>query len=450
MNNKCEMLHETIVRDIYDVVNSVKDFDEIDWLRTGNNTTGSIAKRTSNLILTFPVLVSTSLSIESATIAAKALEKKYATLLQILFSSMQMTDADGLYQYIRKFHNNINLDKLNLGSIMDTVDLIAEESAGVRIFDKDIYNAMKDDIRNLDYHLEETFNETSLDDYTIKKDIHGNAKVILTEAKNKNDKKSKSKSTKSTSTPAVSKTVISNNNAQKNLNVAKDDVEFYKNTLTQNDINKANELLPTTMLVHFVKVEGGVKVKQTGIVGVKAKIYPVDSIELINKLSDKYKESNTLFNFVRATTREISFFKDFLFAINKAKKDAFNVTSSNNPDNAKLFKVLERRATINRFMKVLKKNDASPITSLIISNAEVDYISKYNFIDLNKANIAASIMSKYNLMNITIMDEVLEVAKFLFDDGDNVFETLPYDALQKEAKDNSYKKIVNLMSKIVN
>ena len=447
MNNKCEMLHETIVRDIYDVVNSVKDFDEIDWLRTGNNTTGSIAKRTSNLILTFPVLVSTSLSIESATIAAKALEKKYATLLQILFSSMQMTDADGLYQYIRKFHNNINLDKLNLGSIMDTVDLIAEESAGVRIFDKDIYNAMKDDIRNLDYHLEETFNETSLDDYTIKKDIHGNAKVILTEAKNKNDKKSKSKST---STPAVSKTVISNNNAQKNLNVAKDDVEFYKNTLTQNDINKANELLPTTMLVHFVKVEGGVKVKQTGIVGVKAKIYPVDSMELINKLSDKYKESNTLFNFVRATTREISFFKDFLFAINKAKKDAFNVTSSNNPDNAKLFKVLERRATINRFMKLLKKNDASPITSLIISNAEVDYISKYNFIDLNKANIAASIMSKYNLMNITIMDEVLEVAKFLFDDGDNVFETLPYDALQKEAKDNSYKKIVNLMSKIVN
>lgn len=449
MNNKCEMLHETVVRDIYDVVNSVKDFDEIDWLRTGNNTTGSIAKRTSNLILTFPVLVSTSLSIESATIAAKALEKKYATLLQILFSSMQMTDADGLYQYIRKFHNNINLDKLNLGSIMDTVDLIAEESAGVRIFDKDIYNAMKDDIRNLDYHLEETFNETSLDDYTIKKDIHGNAKVILTEAKKDKNSRLRSRSTPS-STPIASRTVISNNNAQRNLNVTKDDVEFYKNTLTQNDINKANELLPTTMLVHFVKVEGGVKVKQTGIVGVKAKIYPVDSMELINKLSDKYKESNTLFNFVRATTREISFFKDFLFAVDKAKKDAFNVTSSNNPDNAKLFKVLERRATINRFMKVLKKNDASPITSLIISNAEVDYISKYNFIDLNKANTAASIMSKYNLMNITIMDEVLEVAKFLFDDGDNVFETLPYDALQKEAKDNSYKKIVNLMSKIVN
>ena len=62
--------------------------------------------------------------------------------------------------------------------------------------------------------------------------------------------------------------------------------------------------------------------------------------------------------------------------------------------------------------------------------------------------IRDTIMEAYNLMNITIADESLEIAKFLYDDGDGIFEALSFDGLEKESKDSSYKKIVNLMSKI--
>ena len=50
--------------------------------------------------------------------------------------------------------------------------------------------------------------------------------------------------------------------------------------------------------------------------------------------------------------------------------------------------------------------------------------------------------------DIVIADEGLELAKFLYDDGSNMYEILPFDALQKEAKDNSYKKVVNLLNKM--
>jgi hypothetical protein len=117
-------------------------------------------------------------------------------------------------------------------------------------------------------------------------------------------------------------------------------------------------------------------------------------------------------------------------------------------NNAKMFKVLERRAQRNRFSSLLKKNDASPIASLVISQNEVEYLKKYNSIDMEKSYVTRSILESYNLMDIVIADESLEVAKFLFDDGDGIFETMAFDSLEKEAKDSSYKKVVNLMSKL--
>ena len=159
----------------------------------------------------------------------------------------------------------------------------------------------------------------------------------------------------------------------------------------------------------------------------------------------KVKDKNGLFNLVRASTREISFFKDLAFAIDKAKTDAVYMASDSN--NAKMFKVLERRASKNKFSRLIRKNDASPITSLVLSQYEVEYLKQLN-IDMEKSYNTRSVLEGYNLMDIVVADESLEIAKFLFDDGDGVFETLTFDALEKQANDNTYKKVVNLVSKI--
>ena len=56
-------------------------------------------------------------------------------------------------------------------------------------------------------------------------------------------------------------------------------------------------------------------------------------------------------------------------------------------------------------------------------------------------------MEQYNLMCLCIVDEEVEVARFLFD-GDKYFQDYSFNALERETGDANYKKIINLMSKM--
>ena len=453
--NKCQQLHETIVRDIIDVIDNVKNFDEIEWIKSKNNI-GSIAKRASNLILVFPVLCTTSINIQTASIISKAIERKCVSLLQILFSSIQLTSADNMYDYLKQFHTNLDLRSgLTLDDFMNVMDKMVSEGAA-EVTDMELYQAVREDMHNINYYLSTELNPSSINDYHMRKDMYGETRII----KEANDKPfgKYQKTMQSMIDRAVEKTIGKAQTAEER-NKRKDiyyksqevdnQVDYFRYQLSTGEVQKANELMPTTMMVNFTtKGDKGTYHTTTGIIGVKAKLYPVAAIDICNRIASKYKDSNGLFNLVRASTREISFFKDLAFAIDKAKTDAVNMAKESN--NAKMFKVLERRAQLNRFHSLLKKNDASPITSLIISQEEVEYLKKYNSIDMEKSYVTRSILENYNLMDIVIADESLETAKFLFDDGDGIFETLPFDALEKEAKDSSYKKVVNLMSRINN
>ena len=470
--NQCQQLHETIVRDIIDVMDDVKDFDQIEWIRNRNNV-GSIAKRTSNLVLVFPVICSTSISMQTASIITKAIERKCVSLLQILFSSMQLTSVDNMYDYLRQFHTNLDIRSgLTLDDFMTVMDKMANEGA-IQITDMEAYQAVREDMQNINHYLSTELNPTSINDYHIRKDIYGESHIIKEEKFDFEDdfldvikgkispdqyernqkKKEKERKLNDGISRVVNKSVDNalSKRSKDVYNNSKDlgkQLDYFRYQLSTGEVNKANELMPTTMMVNFTTRDekNGTYHTTTGIVGVKAKLYPVDAMDICNRIASKYKDSNSLFNLVRASTREISFFKDLAFAIDKARVDAVNMAKESN--NAKMFKVLERRAQRNRFSSLLKKNDASPITSLVVSQEEVEYLKKYNSVDMEKSYVTRSILENYNLMDIVIADESLEVAKFLFDDGDGVFETLTFDSLEKEAKDSSYKKVVNLMSKI--
>lgn len=473
---RCQQLHETIVRDIIDVMNDVKNFDQVEWLKNKNGV-GSIAKRASNLTLVFPVICSNSLNIQTAYIISKAIERKCVSLLQILFSSVQITSAENMNDYIRQFHSNLNIrNGITLDDFITTMDSLVDEGA-ITVTDVDIYNAVKEDMRNINYHLSEEFNPVSINDYRLRKNPYDESYIVEAKRRknsrrnnrsnnNSSDNTSDNSNNRSSSRTINTDELFSSNqfrnavdgrlrstlnhrtkNALNNAQDPSNEINYFRYQLSTGEVDKANELMPTTMIVNFTtKDDKGGYFTTTGVVGVKAKLYPVDAMDICNRISSKYKDSNTLFNLVRASTREISFFKDLAFAIDKAKIDAVNLSRESN--NARMFKVLERRAARNRFSTLLKKNDASPITSLIMSQDEVEYLKKYNSIDMEKSHVTRSILEKYNLMDIVIADEALEVARFLFDDGDGIYETLPFDALEKEAKDSSYKKIVNLMSRV--
>ena len=56
------MIHETVIRDIIDVISDVKDSDNIAGLFGRKRSFRSIASATSNLTLVFPVICSNNIS----------------------------------------------------------------------------------------------------------------------------------------------------------------------------------------------------------------------------------------------------------------------------------------------------------------------------------------------------------------------------------------------------
>ena len=91
-------------------------------------------------------------------------------------------------------------------------------------------------------------------------------------------------------------------------------------------------------------------------------------------------------------------------------------------------------------------NTAAAITSLVISAEEVNRLSTQYNIDILNVKKAKEIMEAYNFMEIIIVDEALEVAKFLLDNNDGYFQDYSFAALQKETSDTELRKTVNLMA----
>ena len=125
------------------------------------------------------------------------------------------------------------------------------------------------------------------------------------------------------------------------------------------------------------------------------------------------------------------------------------MSNSKRGSSSPLWKILERRSKKSKIRRVLgQANDASAITTLVISQEEVEYLKKTESMNLEEPKVARSIMESYNFMSIVIVDESMEVAKFIYDTGDDVYESLAFSSLEREASDSSTKKIVNLMTKM--
>ena len=224
--------------------------------------------------------------------------------------------------------------------------------------------------------------------------------------------------------------------------------ELIQKRLLDADVKKANEMQPALMIVNYNQLN-----KNTGttigmssfVAGVKSRLIPVESQDIIDRIYAKNKTKVNFKNFIRATTGEISFVKDFLLCINQAKIDAKNASKKGLA--ATMWKTLENRSLKNTFNKIRKAgNDASAITVLVISQETVNALNKYYHIDLSKVRAAKEVMDTYNLMGIIIADDSLEVAKFLYAGNDN-WDQQAYSFLEKEGKDKSYKQVVNLLNK---
>lgn len=430
-NNSPKYFHETIIRDIVDIVSGIKDAKEL-GVANRKRSFKSAASATSNLTLVFPVLISDSLSIESSGIVAKAIERKAASMMQMLFSALCIDSATDAIDYVKKFHTNLDTSRgITVDSLMDALDKFIiepsiDESAVEKVANlKDQIiktSAVEEDAKNnINYTLPDSVSENSLNIYQFNR--NSNVPMVFTEYSPSGDERNFW-------------------DARKNA------AEYGSKQLISTDVKKANELVPTMITIDFVSNDGDIPIGVSDvIIGIKAKLYPMSSLDMINRIKSKNQDRNGFNKFIRATTREISFFKDFLFAIDKAKVDA--LSQSRRGSSSKLWRVLERRSLKSKFRRSMSMtNDASAISTIVVSKEEVEYLKKMENINIEDPSIMRPIMESYNLMGVVIVDEAQEIASFMFDSGDDMYEQISFNNLEREATDGSYKKMINLMTKV--
>jgi len=489
-------LHETGIMDVLDKVATNFIFGKQDYDKNGNvifdfdkrskrvKTYSSIAKATSGMILVFPVVCTRAISAETASMVSKAVERKCVTMMQMLFSAYQVSNVSDVQAFIDQFHNNIKINKRY--TIDDFISAMDKLSEGFDVIvDKVALDAIREDMKNLDFYFEEDLDNSSYGKYNVNKkgsltegsvdwskyDPNSpNAKkwlpdgvqpgsndakdwaAAIADLENADTAKKKADAEARIAELKERLDEEKNNREEEKFGLEKINLkqQYVKNMLLDNDIKKANEVIPSTLAVSFYTTDdkGNPVQVESVVIGVKAKLVGVESQDTINHLSQKHEDGNWLLQLIKATTRETSFVRDFLFAVDKAKIDTIGASKagSANP----MWKVLEQRANKLKRRKITRGgNDASAISTLVLSKqAEVDVLLNDYDIDLMNPRIMGPLMNGYNFMGVIVVDELLEVVHIMWDDGDDSWEDLSFNVLSREASSNDMKKVINLMSKV--
>lgn len=473
-------IHETVVADIFDTIK--------DGIRIAGNVanpksarvrnSSSLARATSGLTLAFPVICTNTLPIETASMISKAIERKNVSMLQMAFSAYNITNATDAVEHLSKFHKNLNLNKIDIDTFMDTMEMLGESF----VYPQDIKAVYEDCKRNLNYVLDDSISESSLLEYS-EVDRFGQ-KVVIKEAIKKPHRDGIEYTDDQINQAAYDDgpyNTIGKDNARYYMNMkSKEDQADRKNRLdariasdknnlekiqrrqdasdsqrqqlqamlSPSDIKKANEMQPTMMIVNFYvnDKDRDLNVAQQFVCGVKSKLYSIDTNDIVNKIITKHVDSDILLKLVKVSTREISFVKDFLLGLDEARLNA--LSKSRKGSGSRIFKALERRAIKGKIRKSLRlENSAKAISTLVISQEEAEELRKYENIDVLQPRVIIPIMEKLNLLYFVVVDSTSEAVNILTD-GEGEYETYSFTSLEREAGDSTYKKVVNLLTKI--
>ena len=478
-----------ILKDLITDVLDAADGTEIGkFVSKKNPSIKSITRANKDLTMTFPVMVSNTVDPASAQLVSRALERKFVTLTQMLLSAISITSSKDAIDHLKNVHSN-----LDLSSLFDVDDYLAisQEATANHIFDaaeiKAVYEAFRQERLHAKpiNHLRESLMDDMMD--RMRQDPKFNANIADARFNNLSDEdKARAVNLLNTDTATRNRDLTrqnrtltqqlndiernegrmrrnfartqsqsnrrindlrqSNDNLQSRLDDIRNNTRAGLTKLAKDqDYKKANELQPTLLQIQFISTnDNNDPITVDAYVGIKTKIYCVDSADIANHIVSKRSYNFSLYNLIKATSGEIEFWRDFVFAIKKAKIDA--VSNTHRGSSSKLWKVLERRALaskINRFMSA--RNDATAITTLMVSAYDVEMLRKMEDIDISDSRVARKLMDDYNLVGIVIVDDSTESAKIIFDTGDDEYEPYTFKTLKRDDK-MDYKQMIQLLA----
>lgn len=392
----------------------------------GRYSYSSIMKAASDLIAVFPVLCSSNVSRDTASLVSKVVEQQGCIALQLVLSAVNITSAADGFGYLKKFHQNLKTGNATLDDLGIAIGRIATSTNGYQEsvdFQLDIQQTnrlvqvMKE---SFNQYYEDDYNHTSLSDFCVNESADGYHVSISHLPKDR--------------AMSIREAKTSN-----------DDRRIVQ--LRDSDVRKANESVPSLLIVRFTSnrdATGGEPVTTEYIIGVKAKLIATDYMEILNKVYLNNRDGQGLANLIRFTSGEIRFVRDILLGVDKARDEILSIKRGSKEQ---IWKTLQYRAQKSKYMLSRGlNNDASAITTVILTAEDADYLFKEENVNIKDPKIARKFMESYNLFGLVVVNDAEEVAWFMYDNGEQYFEKIAYDMLERDTGDGQFKKIVNLMS----
>ena len=454
----------------------------------------SAAKAASKLIAVYPVLVSKSVSFDTARMVSKYIEQKGCIILQLALQQANISGAGSGVDYLRQFHQNLNIggdDVAAMGSIINAMidDIaaktknestsIANEFAKEKILESIDWDSMLENDNSIrisnqqmkelmevfsdaeKYQIYDTnLNERSINDFIVKESA-GDYRVTIkafNEAKWQDDIASDTKKYQEykrkkelRNLPKKEREEQERKQREENERQEKrqESINKISNRLGQasflkdQDVKKMNSAVPSLLIVRFYN-SSNATVATEFIIGVKSKVLAVDAAEILRRITNDNADGKSFLNIMRAITGELKI-SDFLFGLSRTKEDLKSTRIKGAYGDT--WNLLQNRAAAAKTAIARgQRNDFAAITTVVISRDDADDLFKEENLDVTDPSVAKHFMESYNLLGFAIVDDAVESVKFMFDDGNRYFEEFSYKMLGRETEAENYKNMIKLMA----
>ena len=397
-----------------DVANEVADIDVIfnkvtadpkgamkSYKRVASNfAPKSIAFMARDQIMQFPVYMSNLVNAEDAPVITKALEKQYSVLAMLALSNHLNYDSSK-YQtvgdVISEIHNNNdNPNMLNyVMNLVDNTKAIANAFEGTTRVQ---VNA--DDLAGLWYGTNDEITTESINNQYLPNE--GNIRKVEasismameadngTKKKDDDDKEAKVDKADAGAPPSSWDSTLGTSDygfRGSNSRAGTHQPELLK-TNDQTLLNAAPTVVTATMMID--------NQKRDFMIAIKAMCHVVPTQQMVSMLVDAVQNNQLAFKIIKWSKGEQHFVRDFIFDISNARANANNMKNAG----AWTYALKRRKEASKAF--VGGGAPVSPISTLVVTDVEVEAVKAACGIDISRDDVAAKLIKDYFLLAFMI------------------------------------------------
>ena len=414
-----------------DVANEVADIDVIfnkvtadpkgamkSYKRVASNfAPKSIASMARDQIMQFPVYMSNLVNAEDAPVITKALEKQYSVLAMLALSNHLNYDSSK-YQtvgdVISEIHNNNdNPNMLNyVMNLVDNTKAIANAFEGTTRVQVNV-----DDLAGLWYGTNDEITTESINNQYLPNEgsirkVEASISMAMeadntTAKKDDDDKEAKVDKTDAGALPSSWDSSLGTSDygfRGSNARAGTRQPELLK-TNDQTLLNAAPTVVTATMMID--------NQKRDFMIAIKAMCHVVPTQQMVSMLVDAVQNNQLAFKIIKWSKGEQHFVRDFIFDISNARANANNMKNAG----AWTYALKRRKEASKAF--VGGGAPVSPISTLVVTDVEVEAVKAACGIDISKDDVAAKLIKDYFLLAFMIYNTQTKAIMTMIDSDKN-------------------------------